>query len=122
MTALLIRDTDDPLKAVLTHLRELLNTRQGSVPGLPHYGLPDSNDLLRSGAPPGRQLCQSIRDCINAWEPRVQIDDIQEQPDPDDPARLHVLIRARLLQSDNSLLWLETSLDMGGHVTVDCRD
>ena len=58
----------------------------------------DVNGPETSGA-----IAQSVRDALSAWEPRIELVDVEVAPDPQDAARLLVAIDY-LVRSSNSRL------------------
>lgn len=59
------------LQSIRDHLVLLLNTRQGSVPHLPDYGLPDLSIVYNSFPESIEFLRRSIEDAIKRYEPRL---------------------------------------------------
>ena len=64
-------NTDDIEWSVSAHLALLLNTRQGSLTHLPDYGLPDLTEVYRDLPDSIIVLSESIKKCINQYEPRL---------------------------------------------------
>ncbi len=42
----------------------------------------------------------AIREAVRDWEPRVELDDVQAEPDLDEPGRVNVLIDYRIRQTN----------------------
>ncbi len=59
------------IESVGRNLADLLNTRQGSVPHLPDYGLPDFSRIYARESGCIEFLRQSIEQCIIKYEPRL---------------------------------------------------
>jgi type VI secretion system protein len=60
------------IQAVKESLVLLLNTRQGQVPYLQDYGLPDLSDIIKSYPDSLFHLGLAIKTTINKYEPRIQ--------------------------------------------------
>ncbi len=72
--------------SIVGNLRRLLNTRQGSVPHLPGYGLPDLSTIRRDGDYDG--LRQAIRQAVIDYEPRLA--HVRVEPTEADPYTMRV--------------------------------
>src|SRR3546814_13704852 len=60
--------------SILNHLRRILNTRQGSVPIDPSFGVPNFTNLAGSFATgPTGQMIEDMNRMIQRYEPRLQI-------------------------------------------------
>ncbi|WP_412068638.1 type VI secretion system baseplate subunit TssE [Rubrivirga sp. IMCC43871] len=66
-----VSEEDRRVHSVVGHLQRLLNTRQGSVPHIPDYGLPDPAEARRRGDDALDQLRKAVRDAIVTYEPRL---------------------------------------------------
>ncbi len=105
--------------SVLTHLRNMLNTRQGSVPTLPGYGLPDFNDIASNFPDAIFELRRVIKQSIDHYEPRLSRVKVDYAKDEDKPLSMRYEITAQLsLGDDNANVWFETTLDSQGQVKV----
>jgi type VI secretion system protein len=59
-------------KSIIDHLTRLLNTRQGSVPIDPHYGLSDLSNIAGSlAAGTTEAICEEVALQVNRYEPRL---------------------------------------------------
>ncbi len=105
--------------SVLTHLRNMLNTRQGSVPTLPDYGLPDFNDIASNFPDAIFELRRVIKQSIDNYEPRLSQVKVDYTRDDDKPLSMRYEITAQLsLGGENANVWFETTLDSQGRVKV----
>lgn len=105
--------------SVLTHLRNMLNTRQGSVPALPDYGLPDFNDIAANFPDAIFELRRIIKQSIDNYEPRLSQVKVDYARDEDNPLSMRYEITAQLsLGDENANVWFETTLDSQGRVKV----
>jgi type VI secretion system lysozyme-like protein len=57
--------------SIRDHLLKLFNTRRGSLPHLPDYGLPDISDIYRDFPGSIRALRRSIQETTKKYEPRL---------------------------------------------------
>ncbi|MBI3776778.1 MAG: type VI secretion system baseplate subunit TssE [Gammaproteobacteria bacterium] len=105
--------------SVLNHLRNMLNTRQGSVPTLPDYGLPDFNDIASNFPDAIFELRRVIKQSIDNYEPRLSQVKVDYVKDEDKPLSMRYEITAQLsLGGENANVWFETTLDSQGRVKV----
>lgn len=105
--------------SVLAHLRNMLNTRQGSVPTLPDYGLPDFNDIAVNFPDAIFELRRIIKQCIESYEPRLSRVKVDYAKDEENPLSMRYEITAQLnLGDENANVWFETTLDSAGRVKV----
>lgn len=78
-------------------LRVLLTTDPGERVNLPEYGAGLSRYLfLPNIASTHVQIRKSIEDSIRRWEPRVQVDTVLVDADPDVPESARAVIQFRL--------------------------
>jgi type VI secretion system protein len=112
-------DTNKVADSVMEHLRNMLNSRQGSVPALPDYGLPDFNDMVARFPDAIFELRRAIKTCIEKYEPRLARVKVDHIPDEENPLNLRYEITAQLISGDESAnVWFETTLDSAGKVSV----
>lgn len=112
-------DRRKAVESVLHHLRKMLNTRQGSAPATPDYGLPDFNDMARDVLRPAPEIGKAIRLCIETYEPRLSRVQVRHIEDSDEPLTLRFEITAQLhIENDEAPVWLETTMEPGGRVRV----
>lgn len=60
------------VEAILEHLRVLLNTRLGSAPSAPRYGVMDLSDVVHAFPEAAQVLVRSIRATLIEHEPRLE--------------------------------------------------
>ena len=116
------RLTADPhrtIESVLTHLRKMLNVRQGSVSTLPEYGIPDLNSLLMQYPDAVQALRRIIRDSLEKYEPRLRRVNVRYLPNEENPLLLRFEIKAHLAMDDqDSPIRFETVVGDNGKVQV----
>jgi type VI secretion system protein len=111
------RATDDPSTAVGDHLRALLNTRQGSAPAAPGYGMVDFTDLLHTFPKGIPTLAAAIRATILEFEPRLKNISVRYVPD-DDPCLLKFEIVGQLADGSRTTLRFRTEVSPSGQVNI----
>ena len=74
--------------SIVGNLQRLLNTRQGSVPHLPDYGLPDLSTIHREAPDSFDALRKAIRAAVMAYEPRLA--HVRVEPQTVDPFSMRV--------------------------------
>ncbi len=102
--ALGLTRVDDEVVAILTHVRVLLGTRQGSSASTPGYGLQDITDAIHSYPVGAQQIGSRIRTAIEAFEPRLARGVTVELLDSESPLQLDYRIVARLASDRRRLL------------------
>lgn len=108
------------LRSVVAHLHRILNTRQGSVPLDPLFGVPDFTNLAGGlGAGSVRDIELGIRQVVARYEPRVRDPQVRLQSDASDPMSLSFALDGRL-EVDGQLipLHLSTVVDGSGQVRL----
>lgn len=108
------------IDSVIAHLRCILNTRQGSVPLDPQFGVPDFTNLaggLSAGSV--RDIEVAIRQVILRYEPRLGAPQVSLRADPLDPMSLRFDVDGRLEVDGQEIpLQLSTIVGSNGKVSV----
>lgn len=108
------------IRSVIAHLRCILNTRQGSVPLDPLFGVPDFTNLaggLATGS--ARDIEAGMRQVIARYEPRVRDPQVSLRPDASDPMSLRFDLNGRLALDGREIpLHLSTIVSGSGKVSV----
>jgi type VI secretion system protein len=108
------------IDSVIAHLRCILNTRQGSVPLDPHFGVPDFTNLaggLSAGST--RDIEVAIRQVILRYEPRLAAPEVTLRADPLEPMSLRFDVDGRLdVDGQEIPLQLSTIVGSNGKVSV----
>lgn len=86
--------------SIRCHLLNLLNTRKGNCRSTPALGMADLNDVSQSEANIYSGLCESIRQCISQYEPRLC--QVSVTADYDD-ARLEMILQITGMVKPESL-------------------
>lgn len=83
-------------REILTHLHLLLNTREGSVPHLPGYGLTDMGEVYARLPDSESMIREKLRALISDYEPRlsnVVVDHVDAKPHS---SHLEIVVRYQL--------------------------
>jgi type VI secretion system protein len=106
-------------ESVLTHLRDMLNSRHGIAATVPDYGIPDLADLVHSFPEAIALMRREIRASIEKYEPRLRNVTITHVPDADDPFHLNFDIRGELVTDrDKTTVAFRTTLDAAGRAAI----
>ncbi|WP_051335000.1 type VI secretion system baseplate subunit TssE [Bradyrhizobium sp. Ai1a-2] len=82
--------------SILENLRLILNSRQGCCETRPDFGMPDLNDAIGQGADAVRAVARSLKQEIEAFEPRLGNVSIRFYANPDNPLQLTFHVGAML--------------------------
>lgn len=105
--------------SILRHLQRMLNTRQGNAPTVPDYGVPDLTELARGFPESTVSLEQSLRGCIEKYEPRLRDVTVRFKESPDDLLSLSFEVTGRLVvRGDEAGVWFLTRIDPDGRIDV----
>ena len=115
-----VRESPEGLaNSVLAHLSDMLNTRRGSAPTAPDYGIAELADLKSAFPNAIDELERSIESTIERYEPRLALSHIEHSPNPDDPLTVRFKIVGRIVAGDDAHpVWFETTIDSSGKVKV----
>lgn len=117
-----MRDREDPRKvidSVLSHLKKILNTRQGSVQIASDYGVPDFIDLMSSYSDALRDIERSLKHTIQKYEPRLTMVKVKFEPQDDESLTLRFKIVARMLTREEKIpVLFESYVSSDGKVNI----
>jgi type VI secretion system protein len=107
-------------RSLIRHLRALLNTRRGSVPIAPDYGIADMTDLGSSFTEESAEdLKTDLERLVERFEPRLHDVKAQYTPMPDMPlAAVFSLDASIRTESGVMPLRFQTILDAAGTVRI----
>ncbi|MEM9696557.1 MAG: type VI secretion system baseplate subunit TssE [Myxococcota bacterium] len=113
---------EDLEAAVVQHLRELLNTRAGSVPTVPDYGMIDVADLVHEMPDALAIVQRGIKNSIAKYEPRLKNVQVRLVPTEEDESVgfIHFEVNAQLVQKDGrrQAVQFSTRVDNASNVKV----
>ncbi len=109
------------LRSVIVHLGHVLNTRRGSVPIDPDFGMQDFGHLDAGAAPLGiAELEAQLQSMIERYEPRLLRPRVRLREDQSDALCLRFDLEASILREGREIPWcLATRIDAQGRVRVD---
>lgn len=111
---------DTLMRSIIDHLGRILNTRRGSVPADPEYGVPDITNL--AGALEGgsvRQLAHDLTRVVARYEPRLKAPMVTYLMDPEQALSLRFAIEGRIsVESRDVPVRLATRVSPLGHVEL----
>lgn len=117
---------DEPLpinlyESIRDHLIILLNTRRGSIPHLPEYGLPDLSDIYKGYPDSLHHLGAEIKYTVERFEPRLYQVRIELESNSDNFFEANYSIVGYLREEDGSKqgVAFRTMISQGGKATID---
>jgi type VI secretion system protein len=106
-------------EAVLAHLRQMLNTRQGIAPACLDYGMPDLCDLVYTFPQAASDLRKAIKSAIEKYEPRLRRVVVSQVESAEEPLTLRFEIRGELATEEGrNSIWIQTMIDEFGGIEV----
>ncbi|MDR3176379.1 MAG: type VI secretion system baseplate subunit TssE [Desulfovibrio sp.] len=107
-------------RSLVRHLTSILNTRRGSVPIAPDYGIADVTDLGRSFTEESvAEFKTDLEHVIMRYEPRLVAVRVEYSPRPDTPLSAAFEIEAAVnTEYGRQTLRFETTLDVTGAVRL----
>lgn len=111
-------------KSLMRHLTDLLNTRKGSVPIAPDYGIADITDLGRSFSKETiNEFTCALENVVLRYEPRLSAIHILYNADTVAPLSASFKIEATLAKElGQQKIQFETTLDSTGSVRLTRED
>lgn len=107
------------VRSVRDHLARLLNTRQGSVPIDPYFGVPDFTNLAGgTGAGSVVEMEDEIRRMVMKYEPRVKSPRVVLNRETTDVLSIRFLLQGTL-EVDHREIPLQISTTVGSNGRVD---
>jgi type VI secretion system protein len=106
-------------QSVLRNLERLLNSRHGSAPTCPDYGIPSLEDVMHGGTDALRDLTAEIKRSIETYEPRLRTVRVRLVPRGEDATLLRFDITAELtIGGRRSRVHFETRVEDSGRMSV----
>jgi len=106
------------IESVLSHLKRILNTRQGNVPIAADYGIPDFLDFLQTYPESVHAIEQNIKNAIDKYEPRLSGATVIYVPDEAETLTLRFQITASITEEKGRRISFETVIDTEGRIHV----
>ncbi len=106
-------------QSVLRNLERLLNSRHGSAPTCPDYGIPSLEDVMHGGTDSLRDLTAEIKRSIETYEPRLRTVRVRLVPRGEDATLLRFDITAELgVGGRRWRVHFETRVENSGRMSV----
>jgi type VI secretion system protein len=106
-------------QSVLRNLERLLNSRHGSAPTCPDYGIPSLEDVMHGGSDSLRDLTAEIKRSIENYEPRLRNVRVRLVPKGEEAMLLRFDITAELIGGGRrSRVHFETRIESSGRMSV----
>lgn len=115
-------DISELRDSVILHLKKLLNTRQGSVPIHPEYGMPDLSEFINLFPESVTKMQSTIASIIERFEPRLKSVRVDYKENPNDVLNIKFEITAQLVvpdQDQQSTCYFETTVGTSGHIEIE---
>jgi type VI secretion system protein len=103
-------------KSISDHLWRMFNTRQGSVPHLPDYGLPDISEIYRKLPSSLKELEQTILNLCSKYEPRL--DRVRIRPLATGPMEFKLSFELSAAMKGGERISFQTSFSSTGETNV----
>ena len=102
--------------SIMDHLNRLFNTREGSLPHLKDYGLPDISEIYRKMPHGIEELQKAIKRTVEKYEPRLRkVKVTQRETDPKD-FRLVFILSGEL--AEGGLVRFQTTFTSMGNSSI----
>lgn len=103
-------------KSIQDHLVHLLNARQGVMPHLPDYGLPDLTAVYQEMPYSVNSLADSVKSTLSRYEPRLKNIQVTPYPMAKGDFVIHFQISGQMVSGEK--LRFQTYFLSGGYATV----
>lgn len=104
------------LYSIMDHLNRMFNTRNGSIPHLKDYGLPDISEVYRKMSEGIDELKEAIRRTIERYEPRLKNVRVVRREDSESDARLVFILSGEIKRG--GLVRFQTTFISTGNSTI----
>lgn len=103
-------------KSIADHLWRMFNTRQGAIPHLPDYGLPDISEIYRKLPASLKELETTILTLTNKYEPRLER--VRIRPLPTQPHEFRLSFELSAMVRGGDRISFQTSFTTTGETSV----
>jgi len=109
------------LRSIVKHLQRILNTRQGSVPIDPNFGVPDFTNLASSfKSTLAGQIEADIRQVVERYEPRLRSPSLRMLEERPDALSLSFeLVGSVLIDEQEVPVRMSTGIGSQGRIRID---
>lgn len=111
------------IQSIIDHLQRILNTRRGSVPTDPNFGVPDFTNLAGSFVTgETSQIMEDMTQMIACYEPRLKLPCIQISDQAQEVLSLSFNLRGWVAIDDRDIpIQLATRVSSDGRVSLSMR-
>lgn len=102
--------------SIMDHLNRMFNTRNGSIPHLQDYGLPDISDVYRKMSEGIEELKEAIKRTVEHYEPRLKNVKVVRQEDNKNDNRLVFILSGEIKKG--GLVRFQTTFISTGNSTI----
>ena len=103
-------------KSIADHLWRMFNTRQGAVPHLPDYGLPDITEIYRKLPGSLKELEQTVLALTAKYEPRLE--KVRIRPIPTTPQEFRLSFELSAMMKGGERISFQTNFTSTGETSV----
>jgi type VI secretion system protein len=103
-------------KSIADHLWRMFNTRQGSIPHLPDYGLPDISEIYRKLPASLKEMETTILTLTSKYEPRLER--VRIRPLPTQPNEFKLSFELSAVVKGGDRISFQTSFTTTGETSV----
>jgi type VI secretion system protein len=99
--------------SILDHLNRMFNTREGTLPHLVDYGLPDISEIYRKMPHGIKELQLAIKRCVERYEPRLKNVRVQFKENKPTDFRMVFLIQGDYKRGGGTVRFQTTFMSNG---------
>jgi type VI secretion system protein len=103
-------------KSIADHLWRMFNTRQGALPHLPDYGLPDISEIYRKLPASLKELETIILSLVTKYEPRLER--VRIRPLPTTPLEFRLSFELSATVRGGDRISFQTNFHTSGETNV----
>lgn len=103
-------------KSIADHLWRMFNTRQGAIPHMPDYGLPDISEIYRKLPGSLKELETIILNLTTKYEPRLER--VRVRPIPTEPHEFRLAFELTAAVKGGDRIAFQTSFTAQGETKV----
>ena len=103
-------------KSIADHLWRMFNTRQGTIPHMPDYGLPDISEIYRKLPASLKELETTILNLTSKYEPRLER--VRIRPIATQPSEFRLAFELTASMKGGDRIAFQTSFTTSGETKV----
>ena len=102
--------------SIMDHLNRMFNTREGSIPHLAGYGLPDISEIYRKMPHGIEELKDAIKRTVDRYEPRIKKAKVVQRETDEKEFRLIFILSGEL--REGGLVRFQTTFTSQGRSSI----